>query len=60
MDRDGYYIVGIMSVVVGLATLMLYVKPMVRRLHSVPDRAWRLKKEKDEGAANGEKERLMR
>lgn len=59
IDRDGYYIVGMISFVVGLLTLLFYIKPMVKRLQVVPDRAWRLKKEKDEGEVNGEQERFL-
>ncbi|TPX68781.1 hypothetical protein SpCBS45565_g02954 [Spizellomyces sp. 'palustris'] len=64
--RDGYYIVGIASVIIGLLTLLLYVKPQIERLHRLPDRAWRLRKEKSEddgvngtGGRSGETEKLM-
>lgn len=42
MIRDGYYIVNIMCVVVGLVTFVLYIRPKVLHLQSLPMRAWRL------------------
>ncbi|KAJ3278156.1 hypothetical protein HK104_002597 [Borealophlyctis nickersoniae] len=45
---DGYYIVGIGCVVVGLASLVLFIKPMIEKLEALPERTWRLKKEKNE------------
>lgn len=42
MTRDGYYLVNIMCVVVGLVTFVLYIRPKVLHLQSLPMRAWRL------------------
>jgi len=42
MTRDGYYIVNIMCVVVGVVTFVWYIRPKVLHLQSLPLRAWRL------------------
>lgn len=42
MIRDGYYIVNIVCVAVGLVTFVLYIRPKVLHLQSLPMRAWRL------------------
>ncbi|KIW07947.1 uncharacterized protein PV09_01850 [Verruconis gallopava] len=39
---DGYYIVNILCVIVGLLTFYAYIKPAVKRLEALPVRSWRL------------------
>jgi hypothetical protein len=39
---DGYYLVNILCVLIGLVTFYGYIKPAVRRLETLPIRAWRL------------------
>lgn len=42
MVRDGYYIVNILCVIIGLVTFVSYIRPKVLHLQSLPMRAWRL------------------
>ncbi|KAL2758554.1 hypothetical protein ACRALDRAFT_2026084 [Sodiomyces alcalophilus JCM 7366] len=42
MVRDGYYIVNILCVLVGLVTFVMFIRPRVLHLQSLPMRAWRL------------------
>ncbi|CCF35989.1 acetyl-CoA transporter 1 [Colletotrichum higginsianum] len=42
MVRDGYYFVNIICVIFGVVTFMLYIRPRVLHLQSLPMRAWRL------------------
>lgn len=42
MTRDGYYIVNILCVAVGVATFVWFIRPKVLHLQSLPLRAWRL------------------
>lgn len=42
VTRDGYYIVNILCVLVGLLTFVFYIKPRVLHLQNLPMRAWRL------------------
>ena len=42
MVRDGYYIVNIICVVVGVLTFVAYIRPKVLQLQALPLRAWRL------------------
>ncbi|KAK2053143.1 acetyl-CoA transporter 1 [Colletotrichum caudatum] len=42
MVRDGYYLVNIICVIFGVVTFMLYIRPRVLHLQSLPMRAWRL------------------
>lgn len=42
MLRDGYYIVNIICVLVGVVTFVMYIRPKVLHLQSLPLRAWRL------------------
>ncbi|KAJ3183393.1 hypothetical protein HDU87_006712 [Geranomyces variabilis] len=51
-DTDGYYVVSSLCLILGVATLALFVHPMVTRLHAVPDLAWRLRKEKADEASS--------
>ncbi|OLN97227.1 putative membrane protein [Colletotrichum chlorophyti] len=42
MVRDGYYFVNIICVAFGVVTFLLYIRPKVLHLQSLPMRAWRL------------------
>ncbi|PNS15993.1 hypothetical protein CAC42_4394 [Sphaceloma murrayae] len=42
ITRDGYYIVNILCIIVGVVTFWGYIKPTVTKLQSLPLRAWRL------------------
>ena len=42
MIRDGYYMVNILCVLIGLATFLWYIRPKVMHLQELPLRAWRL------------------
>jgi hypothetical protein len=42
ITTDGYYIVNILCIIVGVLTFWGYIKPVVRSLQSLPVRAWRL------------------
>jgi len=42
MTQDGYYIVNIICVLIGLTTFFMYIRPKVLHLQSLPMRAWRL------------------
>ncbi|KAK3693812.1 acetyl-coenzyme A transporter 1-domain-containing protein [Podospora appendiculata] len=42
MTRDGYYIVNIICVALGVVTFALYIRPKVLQLQALPLRAWRL------------------
>ena len=42
MTRDGYYIVNVLCVVVGVLTFAAYIRPQVLQLQALPLRAWRL------------------
>ena len=42
IETDGYYIVNILCVVLGLVTFWGYIKVTVQRLQALPLRAWRL------------------
>lgn len=44
--HDGYYIVNILCVVVGVVTFVLYIRKKVLALQSLPLRAWRLNGQK--------------
>lgn len=43
VTRDGYYFVNMLCVAFGLVTFILYIRPKVLQLQSLPLRAWRLK-----------------
>ncbi|KAH6563915.1 hypothetical protein BASA60_010537 [Batrachochytrium salamandrivorans] len=45
---DGYYIVNIGCMVLGLVTLFLFIKPSIAHLEKLPERVWRVVKEKIE------------
>jgi PAT family acetyl-CoA transporter-like MFS transporter 1 len=42
VTTDGYYIVNILCIVVGVATFWGYIKPAVMKIQSLPPRAWRI------------------
>jgi hypothetical protein len=42
MQRDGYYIVNILCVLIGVVTFTLFIRPKVLQLQALPLRAWRL------------------
>ncbi|EFW99336.1 hypothetical protein CMQ_5757 [Grosmannia clavigera kw1407] len=42
MQRDGYYIVNIICVLVGTITFVTFIRPQVLRLQALPLKAWRL------------------
>lgn len=42
MTRDGYYIVNIICVAIGVTTFVMFIRPRVLQLQSLPLRAWRL------------------
>jgi PAT family acetyl-CoA transporter-like MFS transporter 1 len=42
ITRDGYYMVNMVCVAVGVATFVLYIRPKVLQLQALPLRAWRL------------------
>ncbi|KAI8354678.1 acetyl-coenzyme A transporter 1-domain-containing protein [Blakeslea trispora] len=42
LEKDGYYVVGTLCVVVGLVMLLGYIKPAVKQLERYPKMMWRL------------------
>ncbi|KAL2149934.1 hypothetical protein VTH82DRAFT_7610 [Thermothelomyces myriococcoides] len=42
MQRDGYYIVNVLCVLIGLVTFVSFIRPKVLQLQALPLRAWRL------------------
>jgi hypothetical protein len=42
MQRDGYYIVNALCVLIGIVTFALFIRPKVLQLQALPLRAWRL------------------
>jgi hypothetical protein len=42
MHRDGYYIVNILCVLIGVVTFVLFIRPKVLQLQALPLWAWRL------------------
>ncbi|KAH8882690.1 acetyl-coenzyme A transporter 1 [Thozetella sp. PMI_491] len=42
MARDGYYIVNIICVAIGVTTFFMFIRPKVLQLQALPLRAWRL------------------
>lgn len=42
VTTDGYYIVNILCIVIGVVTFWGYIKPAVMRIQALPLRAWRL------------------
>lgn len=45
LERDGYFIVGTICVVLGLFMLLAYIKPIVKRLEKYPKKMWKLNPE---------------
>ncbi|KAJ1498873.1 hypothetical protein HMI56_004728 [Coelomomyces lativittatus] len=44
MERDGYYSVGILSVLVGIVTLVYLIYPKIRYLEKLPSKVWKIRK----------------
>ena len=42
VTTDGYYIVNILCIIVGVVTFWGYIKPAVMRIQALPLRAWRI------------------
>lgn len=42
MQRDGYHMVNILCVFIGVVTFVLFIRPKVMQLQALPLRAWRL------------------
>jgi hypothetical protein len=42
MTQDGYYIVNMICVIIGITTFVMFIRPKVLHLQSLPMRAWRL------------------
>ena len=42
MSQDGYYIVNIICVLVGIITFVTFIRPKMLYLQKLPLRAWRL------------------
>ncbi|KAL2128864.1 hypothetical protein VTI74DRAFT_8551 [Chaetomium olivicolor] len=42
MERDGYYIVNVLCVLIGVVTFVMFIRPKVLQLQALPLRAWRL------------------
>ena len=42
VQRDGYYAVNVLCVLVGVVTFVLFIRPKVLQLQALPLRAWRL------------------
>lgn len=42
IERDGYYIVNILCVIVGIVTFWGFIKPQALKLQDLPLRAWRI------------------
>jgi PAT family acetyl-CoA transporter-like MFS transporter 1 len=42
VTRDGYYIVNILCIVIGVITFWGYIKPAVMRIQALPLKAWRI------------------
>jgi PAT family acetyl-CoA transporter-like MFS transporter 1 len=42
VTTDGYYIVNILCIVVGVVTFWGYIKPAVMKIQALPPKAWRI------------------
>jgi hypothetical protein len=42
VDTDGYYVMNIICIIIGVVTFYGYIKPAVTRIQALPLRAWRL------------------
>ncbi|CAO3683887.1 unnamed protein product [Umbelopsis vinacea] len=47
-QQDGYYYAGTICVLLGISLLVLYVKPAILKIQSIPRHMWRLKAAEDE------------
>lgn len=43
MDTDGYYIVNVICIVVGVVTFVGFIRPKAMMLQGLPMSAWRLR-----------------
>lgn len=48
IQQDGYYYAGSICVILGISLLVLYVKPAILRIQSIPRHMWKLKAAEDE------------
>jgi PAT family acetyl-CoA transporter-like MFS transporter 1 len=48
IQQDGYYYAGSLCVLLGISLLVLYVKPAIMKIQSIPKHMWRLKAAEDE------------
>jgi PAT family acetyl-CoA transporter-like MFS transporter 1 len=46
IDRDGYYVMNIVCVIIGVVTFWGYIKPAALKLQALPLRAWRIAEER--------------
>jgi PAT family acetyl-CoA transporter-like MFS transporter 1 len=42
ISRDGYYIINVLCVIIGVVTFWGYIRPAALKLQSLPLRAWRI------------------
>lgn len=42
VTTDGYYIVNVLCIIIGVVTFWGYIKPAVMRIQALPLRAWRI------------------
>lgn len=42
ISRDGYYVMNVVCVIIGVVTFWGYIKPAALRLQALPLRAWRI------------------
>jgi PAT family acetyl-CoA transporter-like MFS transporter 1 len=42
VTTDGYYIVNVLCIIIGVVTFTLYIKPAVTKIQALPLRAWRI------------------
>lgn len=42
MERDGYYIVNVLCVLIGVVTFWGFIRPRAKALQALPLRAWRI------------------
>jgi MFS transporter, PAT family, solute carrier family 33 (acetyl-CoA transportor), member 1 len=42
IERDGYYIVNILCIIVGIVTFVSFIRPAALKLQALPLKAWRL------------------
>jgi PAT family acetyl-CoA transporter-like MFS transporter 1 len=42
IERDGYYVMNIVCIIIGAVTFWGYIKPAALKLQALPLRAWRI------------------